>query len=71
MYFLHDSNLFEHFYNQNHAAIKHFPCSLTIRETSNVNTTQQHNYVRAGEAVPHLRLRNPSQTGLSACVEPS
>src|SRR4029434_6987244 len=28
---------------RNHAAIKHFPCSLTIGETSNVNTTQQHN----------------------------
>ena len=26
--------------------------------------------VRQRRAVPHLRLRNPSQTGLSACVEP-
>ena len=26
--------------------------------------------VRQRRAVPHLRVRNPSQTGLSTCVEP-
>ena len=54
MWFLHDSNHFEHFYNQNRW-ICACPDQTDRRQLD-------------GEAVPHLRLRNPSQTGFSACV---